>query len=330
MKTLPKIMVTRRIPENGIKLLTRHFSVKVNKEGRNLSQRELLRELRDSFGVVAMLTNRFDREFISKLKSLRVISNFAVGYDNIDLNAATENGIAVTNTPGVLTDATADLAFGLMLATARRITEGDRLVRAKKFTGWTPTMMLGNEVSGKTLGIIGAGRIGTAVAKRALGFEMRILYFSQNRNAGIEKFGAIFVDLENLLRRSDFVSVNLPLNTGTRGMIGKREINLMKSNAVFINTARGEIVDEDALIVALKKGKIAGAGLDVYRNEPRVNLGLLKLENVVLSPHLGSATFGTRAKMAEMAAQNAIAVLKGERPPGIVNPAVLKGFCDSL
>jgi glyoxylate reductase len=307
-----------------------HFAVDVNERERDLSQRELLRELRNAFGVVAMMTNRFDKELVSGLESLRVISNFAVGYDNVDVEAATEKGIAVTNTPGVLTDATADLAFGLMLATARRIAEGDRLVRARKFTGWTPTMMLGNEISGKTIGIIGAGRIGTAVAKRALGFEMKILYFSCKRNDEMEKIGGKFVDLENLLKQSDFISINVPLNSGTRGMIGNREIKLIKANAILVNTARGEIVDEDALIGALKMRRIAGAGLDVYRNEPKINLELLKLKNVVLTPHLGSATFETRAKMAEMAALNAIAVLKGEEPPGIVNPDALKAFHDSV
>jgi len=324
MKTPPIIFVTRNIPESGIRLLSNHFVVEVNKQERDLTQTELHRMLHGAFGVVAMMASKFDREFISKLDSLRVISNFAVGYDNVDVKAATEKGIAVTNTPGVLTDATADFAFGLLLAVARRIVEGDRFVRAGKFKGWSPTMMLGGEISGKSIGIIGAGRIGAAVAKRAIGFRMRILYFSRRRNADMEKIGGAFFDLEDLLKRSDFISVNVPLNAETKGLIGKKEIGMMKDTAILINTSRGEVVDEDALIAALKKRRIAGAGLDVYKGEPNVNKEYLELENVVLAPHLGSATFETRSKMAELAALNAIAILKGEIPPAIVNPEVLK------
>jgi len=298
----------------------------VNERERDLLRGELRQKLSDVFGVVAVMANKFDRKLISELDSLRVISNFAVGYDNVDVGAATEKGIAVTNTPGVLTDASADLAFGLLLAVSRRIAEGDRLVRAEKFTGWTPMMMLGSDVSGKAIGIIGAGRIGTAVAKRAYGFGMKVFYFSHRRNDEIDKSGGEFVGLEELLRHADFISLNVPLNEETRGLIGRKEISMMKDNAILINTARGEIVDEDALIVALKKGKVAGAGLDVYKNEPKVNRKLLKLNNVVLAPHLGSATLETRAKMAEMAALNAIAVLKCEKPPSIVNPEVMRGF----
>jgi glyoxylate reductase len=324
MKTPPRIVVTRKIPENGIMLLKRHFVVDINDQERDLSQRELQRELHNAFGVVAVMANRFGREFIEKLDSLRVISNFAVGYDNVDVSAATEKGIVVTNTPGVLTDATADLALGLLLSVSRRIVEGDRLVRARKFSGWTPMMMLGNEVSGKTIGIIGAGRIGTAIARRALGFGMTIFYFSHRRNDEIEKLGGRYVGLQDLLKRSDFVSVNVSLNRETKGLVGKREIGMMKSSAILINTARGEIVDEVALIAALKEGRIGGAGLDVYKNEPKVNRGLIKLDNVVLAPHLGSATMETRAKMAELAAMNAIAVLQGEKPPAVINPEVLE------
>ncbi len=320
---LPRIVVTRTIPENGIRLLKKHFNVEVNRLQRDLSQRELRRKLIDAFGVVAMMANKFDGEFISGLESLQVISNFAVGYDNVDVTAATSHRVAVTNTPGVLTDATADLTLGLLLATSRRIVEGDRLVRAGRFTGWTPMMMLGNEVSGKIIGIIGAGRIGTAVARRALGFGMRILYFSRRQNNEVEKIGGTRVDLNELLERSDFVSINVPLNDETREMIGRREIELMKSTAIIINTARGDVIDEDALIAALKGKRIAGAGLDVYKREPRVSRRFFALKNVVLAPHLGSATIETRARMAEVAALNAIAILKGERPISILNPQVL-------
>ncbi|MCL5267582.1 MAG: D-glycerate dehydrogenase [Bacteroidetes bacterium] len=319
----PKILVTRQIPEVGLKLLSKHFVVEINKEDRDLSQRELLRRLKGKFGVIAMLGNKFDAHVISSLDGLKVISNFAVGYNNVDVKTATEKGIAVTNTPGVLTDATADMTFGLLLAAARRIAEGDRLVRAGKFKGWAPMMMLGHDISAKTIGIVGAGRIGTAVAMRSTGFGMRILYFSHKRSEAMESLGARAVSLEKLLAQSDFISLNVPLTPETRGMIGKKEIGLMKSNSILINTARGEVVDEYALILALKKKKIAGAGLDVYRNEPKIRGEFFKLGNVVLAPHLGSATFETRAKMSELAAMNAIAVLKGERPQAIVNPEVL-------
>ena len=320
----PKILVTRRIPENGLAILEEHFSVDLNRDDRDLTQRELLKRLDGAFGVVAMLGNRFDAGFISKLETVRVISDFAVGYNNVDVGAATAKGIAVTNTPGVLTEATADMVFGLLLAVARRIAEGDRLVRAGKFKGWTPMMMLGREVSGKTIGIIGAGRIGAAVASRAKGFGMRILYHSHRNNSYMDMLGAASVTQDKLLKESDFVSLNVPLNDETRGLIGKKELKMMKPTAMLVNTARGEVVDEPALIHVLKNKKIAGAGLDVYVNEPKINPEFLKLDNVVLAPHLGSATFETRAKMAELAALNAVAVLRCDRPRAIVNPQVLK------
>lgn len=319
----PRVLVTRSIPENGIAILKRHFSLDINKADRDPTQSELLRRLDGAFGVVAMLGNRFDREFISKLDSVRVISNFAVGYNNVDVEAATEKGIAVTNTPGVLTDATADLAFGLLLSLARRIVEGDNFVRAHKFKGWAPMLMLGHEVSGKTIGIVGAGRIGAAVASRAKGFGMKILYNSHRRNPEIDAMRGMHVRLDRLMRESDFISLHVPLNEETDGLIGRPEISLMKRSAILVNTARGEVVDEKALISALKRGRIAGAGLDVYVNEPKLNPEFYKLSNVVLAPHLGSSTLETRARMSELAALNVIAVLKGERPKAIVNPEVL-------
>ncbi len=324
MNTRPRIVITRRIPDNGIELLRKHFVIDVNKTEKNLSRRELLRRLEGAFGAVTVLSDAFDRELIGKLTTVRVISNFAVGYNNIDIKAATEKGIVVTNTPGVLTEATADMAIGLLLAVARRIVEGDRMVRKGKFRGWAPLFMPGHEVSGKTIGIIGAGRIGGAVASRARGFGMKVLYYSRRRNAEVDSLGGEFVPLRKLLRESDFVSLNVPLSDETRNLIGKRELKMMKPTAILVNTARGEVVDESALISALKGGKIGGAGLDVYVDEPNINPGFFSLENVVLAPHLGSSTLETRARMAELAALNAIAVLKGRRPPSVVNQEVME------
>ncbi|MGC8595125.1 MAG: 2-hydroxyacid dehydrogenase [Candidatus Kryptoniota bacterium] len=318
-----KVFITREIPKIGIELLKKYFQVEVNSLNRDLTQFELARKLRDASAVVSMLSNRFDRDFIKELKGLKVISNYAVGYNNIDVEAATEKGIIVTNTPGVLTDATADMTFALLLAAARRIPEGDRFMRAGKFKGWSPLLMLGYDVAGKTIGIIGAGRIGTAVAARAKGFAMKILYYSRKKSEVIEELGGRFVSLNKLLMNSDFVSINVPLNDETRGMIGRKELSLMKKTSILVNTARGEVVDENALIEYLIKNKIAAAGLDVYAGEPRINPKFKRLGNVVLTPHVGSGTFETRSKMAELAARNVIAALKGKHPPSVVNPEVM-------
>jgi len=254
-----------------------------------------------------------------------VISNYAVGYDNIDVTAATEREIAVTNTPGVLTEATAEIAFSLMLAVARNVTEGDRFVREDRFEGWDPTLMLGHELHGKTLGIIGMGNIGSKVSEMSKGFDMDVLYYNRSRNKEAErKTDAEYVDLEHLLSRSDFISLHVPLTEETEKMIGAEELKKMKETAYLINTARGEVVDEDALIDALKENEIAGAGVDVYADEPHgANPGFYDLDNMVLTPHLGSATFRAREGMATMAADNLIDVLEGREPEHIVNPEVL-------
>ena len=242
------------------------------------------------------------------------------GYDNIDIEAATQRGIVVTNTPGVLTDATADLVWALMFAVARRIVESDRFARAGMYESWSPTLLLGQEIRGKRLGIIGAGRIGRAVAKRSRGFDMEVVYTGRTRNIAFElEMGAIWTDRETLLRTSDFVSVNVPLNADTYHLIGKRELDMMKSTAILINTSRGPVVDEKALVDALNRGSIWGAGLDVYEREPEIDEGLKKLDNVVITPHIGSATTEARTKMALMAAKNIVAVLSGNKPINPVN-----------
>jgi glyoxylate reductase len=270
--------------------------------------------------IVTLLDLRVDEALLSRLPRLRAVCNVAVGYDNIDVPAATRRGVWVTNTPDVLTGATADLAWALLLAAARRVAEGDRFVRAGRWKRWDWTMLRGVDVHGKTLGIVGAGRIGQAVGRRAVGFSMQVLYASRERKPGFEReTGARRVPLDRLLRESDFVSIHLALTSETRGLIGARELGLMKPTAILVNTARGPIVDEAALVRALRSGGIRAAGLDVFEREPAVHPGLLRLENVVLCPHIGSATDETRRAMYETALRNLAAILAGRRPPHPVN-----------
>ncbi|MGM0510479.1 MAG: 2-hydroxyacid dehydrogenase [Thermoplasmatota archaeon] len=319
------VLVTRSIPENGIKKLKEKYNVEVNEESRVLKKEEIIERVGDKDALLCLLTDEIDEDIIEAGGQLKVISNYAVGYDNIDVEAATERGITVTNTPGVLTDATADIAWALMMAAARNLAEGDRFVREDNFEGWDPMLMLGHEICGKTLGIIGMGNIGSAVAKRSTGFDMDIIYHSRSRNEEAEdEFGAEKVDLQTLLKESDIVSLHVPLTDETEGMIGWKEFKLMKDTAILVNTARGEVVDEEALIEALIADRIAGAGIDVYADEPYgANPDYYPLDNVVLTPHLGSASYRAREGMADMAAENLIAVLEGVRPDNIVNPDVL-------
>ena len=273
--------------------------------------------------MVVLLQTKVTAELLRTLPRLRVVANVAVGYDNVDVPACTARGVAVTNTPDVLTDATADVAWALLLAAARRVPEGDRYVRAGRFKRWEWTLLRGVDVHGKTLGIVGAGRIGQAVARRGRGFSMRVLYTARGRKPELEReTGAERVALRRLLRESDFVSIHVPLSAATRHLIGRRELALMKRTAVLVNTARGPIVDEAALARALKSGRIFAAGLDVYEREPVVHPGLLGLEKVALLPHVGSSTDETRRRMYETALRNLVAVLKGRRPPHPVNPHV--------
>ena len=317
----PKIFVTRRLPQPPLDRLAEAFDVEINPENRVLEKREIIAGARGKDALLCLLTDAIDAEVMDAEPKLRVISNYAVGYNNIDVEAATARKLPVTNTPGVLTDTSADLAFALILASARRVAEGDAFTRAGKFDGWGPLMMLGYDVYGKTLGILGMGRIGTAVAKRAQGFDMRILYVSRTPKPTAEtRYNARRVDMETLLKESDFLSVHAPMTDETHHMIGAAELAKMKPTAFLINTARGPIVDEAALVSALQSGAIAGAGLDVYEREPELAPGLAECENAVLIPHLGSATIETRTKMAELAVENAIAVIEGRRPAHLVNP----------
>ena len=318
-----EVFVTRKIPEEGLKLLKKYCEVYVNPYDRILTKDEIISNLKGRDGLLCLLTDKIDRDVIYSNPRLKAISNYAAGYDNIDIKAATERKIPVTNTPDVLTETTAELAWALLFAVARRIVEGDRFTRDGKFRGWAPLLMLGQDISGKTLGIIGAGRIGTAFALKSKGFNMEVLYVSRKRNEILEKeLNAKKVDLHTLLKNADFVSLHVPLTSETRHLIGEKELRMMKRNAILVNTSRGAVIDEKALVKALKERWIFGAGLDVYENEPEINRELTKLDNVVLEPHIGSATLETRTRMAVMAAENLIISLEGKKSKNCVNPEV--------
>ena len=303
--------------------------VEVAPDDRPLSRDELLQRVKGRDGVLCLLNDRIDAEVLDAALGCKVFANMAVGYNNIDVPAATARGILITNTPGVLTEATADLTWTLILSVARRVVEGDSEMRSGRFTGWGPLYLLGGDVTGRTLGLIGPGRIAAAVAERALGFGMPLLYTGRRQSPALEALGALRVPLAELLSRSDFVSVHVPLTDETRHLIDARALAMMKPTAYLINTARGQVVDERALVEALKSRRIAGAGLDVYEDEPRMAEGLADCTNAVLLPHLGSATTGTRAAMSRKAAENLVAVLSGRRPPDLVNPEAWRGPVDA-
>ena len=321
----PKILVTRRIPDEGMKLLEEKFELDINEEDRVLTKEELIERLKDKEGMLCLLTDTIDKTVIDAYPNLKVISNYAVGFNNIDLAYATEKGIPVTNTPGVLTETTADFAFTLLTAIARRIVEADKFARQGKYKGWAPMIFLGQDIYEKKLGIIGIGRIGKAVSQRAKGFNMEILYTDTQRNEEFEQeYNAKFLTKEELLKEADFVSLHVPLTEETKHYIAENELDIMKKTAYLINTSRGEVIKESALADALKEGKIAGAALDVFEEEPKINEGLKELDNIIMAPHIGSASKATRGKMAEMAAKNMINIFEGKEPLSIVNKEVLK------
>ena len=319
-----RVFVTRVIPKRGIQLLRKHFLVKVYPKDQIIPRKELLKEVKQCDALLCLLTEKIDAEVLSANPKLKVVSNYAVGYDNIDVKVATAKGIPVCNTPGVLEDAVAEHTFALMLAISKRIVEADQFLRAGKYKRWDPMLLLGTELKGKTIGIIGLGRIGAGVAERARkGMGVNVLYHDIKRNKQFEKeYQAKYVSLSELLKRSDFVSLHVPLLPSTRHLIGKEELKLMKKTAYLINTSRGPVVDEKALAEALKKKHIAGAGLDVYENEPKLSPGLTKLKNTVLTPHTASATVEAMTAMSELAAQNIIDVLQGRKAKFTVNPEV--------
>lgn len=319
-----KVLLTREMPGPAMEKLKKEVDLEYVSEETKLTKQEIIDRIRDKDGVISMLDDPIDADVINAAPNLRVISNYAVGFNNIDIKTATSKGIVVTNTPGVLTNATADLAWALLMAVSRRIVEGDKFLRAGKFNCWGPKLMLGYEFAGKTLGIIGMGRIGSAVAKRAKGFDMHVVYYKRHRLSEEEEreIGAEYVSLNDLLSKSDFVSIHTPLTDDTRHMLGEEQFKKMKRNCILVNTARGPIIDEKALVKALKEGWIAGAGLDVYENEPAVTPELLDMDNVVLEPHIGSATYEAREKMAEMVVEDCLAVLNGNKPVNIVNKEI--------
>jgi lactate dehydrogenase-like 2-hydroxyacid dehydrogenase len=324
---LMKVFVTRRIPEPGLNLLRKEFEVEINPFDRPLSKEEIIEELKGKDGLLCLLTDPIDESVIKSESKLKMIANYAVGYDNVDIKVATDRGIPVSNTPGVLTDTTAEMAWALLFSVARRIVESDEFTRSGRFKGWSPMLMLGQDVSNKTLGIIGAGRIGTVFAIKSKGFNMNILYVDNRLNEILEnELGAKKVDLPFLLKESDYISLHVALNTSTYHMISEKELKMMKKNAVLINTSRGPVINEKALVKALKEKWIFGAGLDVYEHEPEISDELKKLDNIIIQPHSASATIETRTKMAITAAENMIAGLKGEIPPNCVNTEVFKGI----
>jgi lactate dehydrogenase-like 2-hydroxyacid dehydrogenase len=320
------VYVTRMIPAQTIDTLRKHFDVDVNPHDRALTREELVQAVRGRDAVVSLLTDKFDGEVLDAAGAqCRIVANYAVGFNNFDLDAASARGVIMTNTPGVLDDATATHAWALLLATARRVSESERYVRAGKWEGWAPMAFIGQDVDNKTLGIAGLGRIGSKFARKAAAFDMNIIYTDAKPNEAFERqYNARFVDKATLLRESDYLSLHLPLLPETHHYIGAAELAAMKPTAVLINAARGPLVDEKALVVALKDKVIWGAGLDVFEHEPALAPGLAGLDNVVIVPHIASATTQTRLAMGKIVTDNVIRVLKGESPLNCINPQVLR------
>jgi lactate dehydrogenase-like 2-hydroxyacid dehydrogenase len=321
----PKVLVSRKVFEEALALLSKNFDVESNQRDIPFTPAQLVKKLQGKSGAIVLLTDIFDDRVFAQCPELKILCNIAVGYNNIDVKAASRRGVMVTNTPGVLDDTTADFTWTLLLATARRVVESDKFFRSGKWKGWGLMQFTGYDVHHKTMGIVGLGRIGKGVARRAKGFDMRVIYTDIQRadEATEREYGVMHVDKRTLLRESDFVSLHVPLFPETRHYLSDPEFALMKKTAILVNAARGPIVDEKALVRALKVGKIAGAGLDVYEKEPKCERALLSMKQVVLAPHTASASIETRTKMAMMAAQNCIVGLGAQRPPNLVNPEVL-------
>ncbi|MEW6456594.1 MAG: D-glycerate dehydrogenase [Acidobacteriota bacterium] len=316
-----KVLLTREIIKEAMDYLKAHAEVEVCWKKRAPEKREIIQKIKDKQGLLCLLTDRIDREIIDSAPQLKIISNCAVGYNNIDYHYAISKRIWVTNTPGILTETTADLTWALILSVARMIPEADKFTRKKRFKGWDPLLFLGKDVYGKTIGIIGLGRIGKAVAKRATGFSMKVLYWDKIKlqNKEEKSIGVRFEELENLLKEADIITIHVPLNEQTFHLMSRERIYMMKKGAILINTSRGEVIDEKSLADALEDGHLWGAGLDVYEKEPEVYDKLLKLNKVVLLPHIGSATYETRLKMSMMAAKNLAMGLEGKIPENLID-----------
>jgi glyoxylate reductase len=322
----PSVFVTRLIPQANIDELKKYFDVDVNYEDRALPKAELQAKAKGYDALLTLVTDTVDGELLDAAgPQLKIVANYAVGFNNFDVAAATKRGVILTNTPGVLDDATATHTMALLLSAARRVVESDKYVRAGKWKGWAAMAFIGLDVDGKTLGIAGLGRIGSNVARKAKGFGMKIIYSDVRPNLEFEKqLGATYVDKETLLKESDFLTLHVPLTPDTHHYIGEKEFKLMKKTAVLINASRGPVVDEKALVKALREKQIWGAGLDVFENEPQVEPGLVDLDNVVIVPHIASSTIETRLAMGRIAVNNITKVLRGEAPETCVNPDVLK------
>ncbi|MGB9134949.1 MAG: glyoxylate reductase [Candidatus Bathyarchaeia archaeon] len=323
----PRVYITREFPENGLRIIKERFDAEVWQDYAPPPKEVIVEKAAKADALATLLSDKIDTEVFEVAPSLKIVAQLAVGFDNIDLKEATKRGIYVTNTPGVLTETTADFAWALLMAVARRVVEADRYVRTGKWkVGWHPMMFQGRDIYGATLGIVGLGRIGSSIAKRAKGFDMKVLYHDVVRRQDLEKeLGIEYTEVDTLLRQADFVTVNVPLLKETHHLIDETKLKLMKKTAILINNARGPVMDEKALYKALKEGWIAGAGLDVFEQEPTPSSNpLLTLDNVVVAPHISSASFETRSKMAEMVAENLIAFFEGKVPPNLVNQEVMK------
>ncbi len=321
---MSKVLVTRNIPQNGLDMLKREFEVYVNPYDRNMTKEELMEKIEDVFAVIPMVSDKIDKDVIDRAKKLKIIANYGVGINNVDIDYATKKGIFFTNTPGVLTQSTAELGWALIMACARRIVNSDSFTREGKFTGFAPTLMLGKELYKARIGIIGMGRIGSSVARIAhFGFNMEVVYCNRSTSDKELLVDAKKTELDELLKTSDVIILTTPLNDESKHLISKREFDLMKRDVVFVNIARGEVVDTNALIDALRSGKLFACGLDVYENEPDFDKRLLEFDRCVLLPHIGSATIKTREKMADIVASNVISVHKNRCPEFVVNREAL-------
>lgn len=320
----PKVFLTRELPPKAMERLRKETDLEMNKEDRVLTKGEIIQGVKGKDALLCLLTDQIDEDVLSANPDLQVVANYAVGFNNIDVEAATKMGIPVSNTPGVLTETSADLTFALILSVGRRIPESDKYLRTGQWTGWGPLQFLGTDIHGSTLGIIGMGRIGKALVKRAIGFGMDVKYWNRTRlNEEEEKLmGVEYFSFSYLLQEADFISLHVAYNQETHHLISSKEFQGMKSTAVLINTSRGAVVDEKALVKALQSGQIWGAGLDVFENEPEVEPELLEMDQVVILPHLGSATIATRTRMAMIAIDNLLAVLQGEPAPNLVNKEI--------